>query len=793
MDFKPFKMGKYLLMERLATGGMAEVYRARAQGAGGFEKQVAIKRILPSYSQNDEFRKMFEYEARLSSMLTHANIVQIFDFNKFGETYLLAMEYVDGKNLRQFVNKCRKVGVQFPVEFSVFVVNEVCKGLEYAHGKRDDLTGKMLNIIHRDMSPQNIMLSYEGAVKIVDFGIAKAKDRVDETRSGVIKGKFGYMSPEQANGQSVDHRTDIFSTGIILWELLTGRRLFAAESDLATLRMIQECVITPPSKINPRVPADLEKIVMKVLSKDLKLRYTSAGDLHRHLLEFLSKHAPTFTQREVSGILHKAFADEISKEKKRFEQLNRQSIPFSQGASKKRDEDDHNDVSDVLEGTQTRSDIAEPTADTFGDEEVAAPELSKVAELEGTQLSSSAISLGLDPEQSNVTKSEVGVPIENEDPSIGKESTAAGSSQISIVKEDQELDLVLPGGGKHAFNKQPSEGQAKLGLVVENAWEGAAILPMGVESEKKPTAEGTGTPVTIEAAEPGDTSPSRAGEVSTLGASAPIEKIIVAQPPTPTPAAKPFEIAKPTQFDRPDWGSRPMKDYRERPRPSKKRRFHPVLPLVALLVLTAYVYKLYWDGSVGEYLENSQLRDPTQNPTGVVDKPNVSDADSVSRKPVGECTLEVRSQPPGAMVRENKEERGLTPLVLSGPCHRSVNIELLKEGFEYLSENVVIGPKMTEWGRALKAIPMGNLILSLGFNANVLVNGEPVRDAKAQIPLTLPLRAKRTHRIRLINPTLKIDLETSVQIQEGQNTPIAFTLEEAIARSTSKPAQKSIR
>src|SRR4051812_33982048 len=170
------------------------------------------------------------------------------------------------------------------------------------------------------MSPQNIMLSYEGAVKIVDFGIAKAKDRVDETRSGVIKGKFGYMSPEQANGESVDHRTDIFSTGIILFELLTGKRLFAAESDMATLRQIQDCVIPQPSRLNPKIPAELEKILLKALAKDIKLRYQNAGHFHRALLEFLNKHYPAYTAREAAELLSRTFAEEIVAEKRRFEQ-----------------------------------------------------------------------------------------------------------------------------------------------------------------------------------------------------------------------------------------------------------------------------------------------------------------------------------------------------------------------------------------------------------------------------------------------------------------------------------------
>jgi serine/threonine protein kinase len=858
LDFKPFKMGKYLLLERLATGGMAEVYRARAQGAGGFEKQVAIKRILPSYSQNDEFRKMFEYEARLSSMLTQANIVQIFDFNKFGETYLLAMEYIDGKNLRQFINKARKVNVTYPIEFSVFVINEVCKGLEYAHAKKDEMTGKALNIIHRDMSPQNIMLSYEGAVKIVDFGIAKAKDRVDETRSGIIKGKFGYMSPEQANGQQVDHRTDIFSTGIILWELLTGRRLFAAESDMATLRMIQECVITPPSKINPRVTPDLERIVMKILSKDLKLRYSSAGDLHRHLLEYLSKNASAYTQREVSETLQKAFAEEIEKEKKRFEALNRQSIPFSQGTPKRnRDDDGMDDIADALDGMQTKSDIVEETGETFGDEGEGpdSPEVSAISRQPKRQEESdrTAVSYTVDEnegdesldsiadELSQATKSQLSIPTEGpvveevdteaksasvsnekteisqpgvEPPSYSREPAKRPSADINLKHGQKDLDLVLPGGVKHQFSRDTGTGPAKRGLVLEpedppspangtrqqqQQWKAAQIVPMDEVSQSSQVSEPLVPPdneLQISQSSIAEFSVSKSMEIPTP----PAPRTSAASPERHpiAPATLGLEMESPSKTaplmnpngQRANWGQRSLRDNRFTVR-RKKRLIHPIIPLLFVLALTGYVYKLYLDGAVGEFIEKNN-REPTQSPRApdVGDEP--IDSASVDRKPVGDCTLEVRSQPSGALVRENKEDRGLTPTVLSGPCNRSVNIELTKDGYEYLSENVLIGPKATEWARALKPIPTGHLVISLGFNASVFVNGDHLRDARARVPLDLPLRAHRTHSVRLVNPTLKLDVETSVQIEEGKNTPLSLSLDEALAqgRRSAAPARK---
>jgi len=313
-------MGKYFLIERVAAGGMAEVYRAKSLGAKGFEKEVAVKLILESYAKNEEFREMFEHEARLSSMLQHNNIVQIFDFTEFGDTYLLAMEFVHGKNLREFLNKARKANYEVPIEFAVFVANEVCKGLDYAHNKKDDKTGASLNIIHRDMSPQNVMVSYEGDIKIVDFGIAKAKDQFDETRTGVIKGKFGYMSPEQAQGHKVDARTDIFASAVMLYELLTGERLFAAENEIAILKKIQDCVVPKLSEKNAKVPSELETILLKALAKNPDERYQTAGEFHIALQTFLNKFAPAYTQKALGDVYHDVFEHEITAELKKVQQ-----------------------------------------------------------------------------------------------------------------------------------------------------------------------------------------------------------------------------------------------------------------------------------------------------------------------------------------------------------------------------------------------------------------------------------------------------------------------------------------
>ncbi|RYZ78767.1 MAG: serine/threonine protein kinase, partial [Proteobacteria bacterium] len=218
------QFGKYLLLEKLASGGMAEVYLAKSVGAVGVNKFVAVKRILPQYSQSREYIDMFKEEAKIAVNLNHGNVVSIYDFGVEHEQFYLVMEYVEGRNLRQIINEMKKSNVQFSTDQIVFIMKEVAAGLDHAHRCIDGSTGRPLNITHRDMSPQNIMVSFEGETKIIDFGIAKAETQVEATKAGTLKGKFGYMSPEQADGMPIDLRTDIFSLGIVLWELLANDR-----------------------------------------------------------------------------------------------------------------------------------------------------------------------------------------------------------------------------------------------------------------------------------------------------------------------------------------------------------------------------------------------------------------------------------------------------------------------------------------------------------------------------------------------------------------------------------------
>lgn len=302
------QFGKYILLERLAAGGMAEVYLSKSTGAVGVNKFVAIKRILPQYSDHQEFIEMFKEEAKIAVNLNHGNVVSIYDFGVERSQFFLVMEYVEGRNLRQILNELKKTNTQFVIEQISYMMKEVAAGLDHAHRCIDGTTGKPLNIVHRDMSPQNIMVSFEGEVKIIDFGIAKAETQLEATKAGTLKGKYGYMSPEQADGQNIDPRTDIFSLGIVMWELLANDRLFTSNSEAAILRKIRECQIPSIRKINPSVPPELERIVNKALAKDRSLRYQTAASLHRDLNRFLNTQYPEFSPHDFSVFMKNAFS-----------------------------------------------------------------------------------------------------------------------------------------------------------------------------------------------------------------------------------------------------------------------------------------------------------------------------------------------------------------------------------------------------------------------------------------------------------------------------------------------------
>lgn len=302
-------MGQYYLLDKLAQGGMAEIYKGLAYDLHGIRRTVVIKKILPHVAAHREFIDMLVTEAKLAVQLTHGNIAQIYDLGKVGSDYFMVMEYVDGKSVGQIMRKAAQSGETVPIPIAAHIAAEAASGLHYMHS-RADAAGKPLNIIHRDISPQNLMLTTGGTVKIIDFGIAKAATTIEVTDAGVVKGKFAYMSPEQASGDPLNWLTDVFSLGVVLFEMLTGRRLFKGKDNQETLRNVRRASVPRPSLYRPDIPPELDEIVLKALAKTRTDRYGSAGDLRDDLFKFIHHHAPSFQNADIESYLHHLFHDD---------------------------------------------------------------------------------------------------------------------------------------------------------------------------------------------------------------------------------------------------------------------------------------------------------------------------------------------------------------------------------------------------------------------------------------------------------------------------------------------------
>ncbi len=313
------QFGRYELLERLAGGGMGEVYLARQRGPAGFEKLLVIKTLLPHLCEDDEFIAMFKDEARLSAQLIHPNICQVFEFDEISGTWFIAMEYLRGQDLRRLWRACEQQGRPLPVPLICRILADAAAGLDFAHSLRD-ASGRPCGIVHRDISPQNILVTLDGGVKIIDFGVAKAAGRAQHTRTGALKGKCSYMSPEQAAGAPLDGRADIFALGVVLHELLTGRRLFKGEDEAQTLARVRECKVAPPSELNPQLPPELDAIVLKALAKDPADRHRTAQDLRLALEEWLIEGRRSASSAHLAEFLKGIHAGRPEKEA-RFEPL----------------------------------------------------------------------------------------------------------------------------------------------------------------------------------------------------------------------------------------------------------------------------------------------------------------------------------------------------------------------------------------------------------------------------------------------------------------------------------------
>ena len=309
-------LNKYEIVRPIAKGGMGVVYEAIQHGVEGFRKTVAIKVILEEYSKDPEFVEMFIGEAKLVADLVHQNIVQIYQLGKMADYYYIVMEYINGVNLKEFMEQHQKQGKKVPVDLAAFIVSRVCRGLEYAHNKKDR-RGRPLQVVHRDISPANIMLSFEGVVKITDFGIAKAANLMRDREGEILMGKLRYMSPEQARYQKTDARSDLFSLGVVLYELLSGKPLFEEGDTKTTIDQILHREIPPIGELNPEVPKELARIVHRALERDVEKRYQSAGEMGYELEHYMYHNRFGPTNVTLEKYLKQLFSDTFEEEKSR--------------------------------------------------------------------------------------------------------------------------------------------------------------------------------------------------------------------------------------------------------------------------------------------------------------------------------------------------------------------------------------------------------------------------------------------------------------------------------------------
>ena len=316
MSYRPGdSFGRYELVSRLGFGGMAETWRARLLGAAGVTKPILIKRILPAYADNEDFVSMFINEARISATLSHGNIAQVHDFGKVDGEYFLAMEYVDGQPLDRILKRAQGAGLSaLPPQLATFIALEMCRGLHYAHTRKDS-SGKPLGLVHRDISPDNVLVSYEGEVKLVDFGIAKAKANAlkNLTAPGVVKGKYLFFSPEQACGEEVDARTDVWATGITLYQLLCGRLPVDGPEHAVTPKLIKG-LFPPPSEVRRDLPAELNAITMRALALKQAERFASSHEFGEALAGFLYSSTPRFSAMSLSYFVQDLFREHLARE-----------------------------------------------------------------------------------------------------------------------------------------------------------------------------------------------------------------------------------------------------------------------------------------------------------------------------------------------------------------------------------------------------------------------------------------------------------------------------------------------
>ncbi|WP_240360600.1 serine/threonine protein kinase [Pyxidicoccus caerfyrddinensis] len=306
--------GRYELLRRIAVGGMGAVYLARQKGPVGFQKLLVLKRLLPHLSEDDEFIQMFLDEGRIAAHLNHPHIAQIYDLGDVDGQYFIAMEYVHGEAVGPLGVRAQQRKVTIPLGLKCRIIADAAAGLDAAHNARSP-SGRKLALIHRDVSPQNVLVGFNGGVKLIDFGVAKASGKLSQTMVGTIKGKHAYMSPEQARGEPLDHRSDVYGLGTVFYELLTLTRLFKRDTEFATLKAVVGAKILPPSEVVPEIPKALDAIVLKALARKREERFSTAGELQLALEEFLMQQKLHATPTHLAAFMQDMYADELEEER----------------------------------------------------------------------------------------------------------------------------------------------------------------------------------------------------------------------------------------------------------------------------------------------------------------------------------------------------------------------------------------------------------------------------------------------------------------------------------------------
>ncbi|SET36741.1 serine/threonine protein kinase [Stigmatella erecta] len=305
--------GRYEFLRKIASGGMGQVFLARQKGPVGFQKLLVVKRLLPHLSEEEEFIQMFLDEARIAALLNHPNIAQIYELGEVDGIYFIAMEYVHGEAIAEVNKRAVQRKGHMPLELKCRVIADAAAGLDAAHHARSP-SGRKLSLIHRDVSPQNVLVGFNGSVKIIDFGVAKAAGKLAQTVVGTIKGKHAYMSPEQARGEPLDHRSDVFGLGTVFYELLTQTRLFKRESELATLKAVVGAKVVPPSEVTPGIPKALDAVVLKALARNRDERFGTAGELQLAIEDFLVKHRLPGTTAHLAAFMRELYTEELEEE-----------------------------------------------------------------------------------------------------------------------------------------------------------------------------------------------------------------------------------------------------------------------------------------------------------------------------------------------------------------------------------------------------------------------------------------------------------------------------------------------